>query len=396
LALFGDRNQMERETIAALVADQTEKARLAQIEALSTRDPEQAKTVLDGAIERGEIRGTNVTKARTFVETATMDVRSQAARDELIALHPDDEKAAIAAARERYTGQMEDEVVRRVKGIFTERRETVRAIGDDLMQEAINAMGDKGNIDAIPRQTMVRLQTEYREKWNNLRNYAQQLQSGTALISNLDTIQELNDLTPDQWLTTDLNDFRGRLSYDDFRRYSDYQRGIKQPNSGATRAGMTPPEIDRDLFSAAKEAGLIESSATDMTTLRRFPRENEAFGRVRTRVYEQIQAEAGEKKRPLTEPETRAVIERVLDDRVLRTSGLDKPLPRAWVGPNASSREMTPRDSARFDIRPRVDMNVVIPDSATPRARQLIGLGFTPEQVVTTLRQEGLLTPEPR
>jgi hypothetical protein len=34
LALFGDRNQMERETIAALVADLTSKARLAQITTL--------------------------------------------------------------------------------------------------------------------------------------------------------------------------------------------------------------------------------------------------------------------------------------------------------------------------------------------------------------------------
>lgn len=390
-AIFGD--DMGRASVV-IVQDRAKvrsAARLAQVEALATRDPEMASKVLTDHLT--EIAPRERGKARLFVENATMDVRSQQARDELLVEFPDDERAALQAARDRYTGKMEDEVTRRVRAVFAQNRETVTARGNDLLEQAIQAAGTNGNIDAVPLAIRTQLQTQYPSKYRAFTTYARDLQNGTIPVSSLDTIEELNDKTPDEWLKVDLNEYRGRLSYEDFRTYSNYQRGIRNPNSGTGRAGMTPPEIDRFLWDQSKAMGIIPSGVNTMAQLRNYKSDADGYTQLRTAIYDRIKAAA--EKGPLTAQEQEDIITATLDDRVLRTSGTNRPLPRAAILPNQSARDLTPRDSARFNITPRVDLRAPLSPRAQTRAIELKNQGYSLEEAQAVLQQEGLLNPTP-
>jgi hypothetical protein len=304
------------------VAKLRETYRLAQIETLASRNPEQATAVLDGAIERGEIRGENIEKARKFVEAANLTTRAQRVSDDLVSAFANDEAAAIREAERNYEGEERDAIVRRVEIAFARERR--------LKQEEIGTYTDAAMTAAyegrpVPRETQVWLRANGQGKVLAAAERVQQAAAeGEPVQTNLATYSELrNLLLPEnraKFLETNLLAYADRISRTDLTEFIDAQVALR---GGTTRpsAGTATSTVLTELFQQAQGSAMFGESVKKFGDIELFPEDKEIFNVLRGAVEADLQALRESQKAEPSTTQVRETIRKTLDGYIIEQRG---------------------------------------------------------------------------
>jgi hypothetical protein len=346
---------------------------------------EEAAKLLEQDDFRASLQAKELQDAQRLVKVESMAVRSQEATDQLVRDYPS-EAAAVAAARKEYSGEMEDEVVRRVRDRFQDRRRTLVETRERLSDLAINAMGDTGDIDAIPADLRRTLEINHRTTWNNIKQYSARLRSGTAIVSEPEYQDRARNLTDEQLRDTDLTEFRPFL---DLRDYTDLQnRQAKVRGIGGTgqNAPMSPLQIGSDLFAMANQRNLFRSRPTNLAAIQKHAGDRALYGQMRQAFFEELRREEEAKGRPLVRAEVTALMTRMTDDLVLEGGNWsNRVVPRA-IAPEGA-KELSPDERARRGL-PSVRPGQAKGDAMNSRYLELTRSGMSPDEAIRQVQRE--------
>lgn len=321
--------------------DLTSAMRLLQIETLAESDPDTAEQVLTDV--RDTMTFKDRERAQRVVEGVGMAVRGQKATDDLwTEFGPDEEAKALEAARSRYSGKMEDEVVSRVRDRYNEARR--------LKNDAVNALVTRGMTEVESGQglspgTRAELLRDAPEKLQTLRLRERQIANGTAPITDWDVFDRLVNMPNEEFKNLNLDEYRPYLSDGDYRAFTLRKAELTSTGGRGPRdRGLTQSQVWQETFALARETGVVSAGVTDAKGLKRKKKDDERF----TQIWDTITG------RLLTERElnngmppdtkrTREIIREVFDDQVLIESGFfgtsTRSMPAAAVRPGERVRE---------------------------------------------------------
>ena len=377
---------MDPEAMQAEVATARSKARLMQVNALVQNDQaEQALAFLERENVRGDMATDDYDKARRLVEGETMEVRAQAGRDAIVAEYTT-EAEALAAVKERYSGEMEQRVRQYVVQDFADRdrreREAVSANTDAALRGIIDGRG-------IPAEARRFLYENDPKTLDELTRYQTTRARGEEPETDYEVFEDLLAQyveSPTEFAQVDLAKYRNQLSdrhYEELTRYKVGQRG--------QRERVSPLAVNRFVWSEAKRVGIIPSERTGVADLKDRKEERERYGLLEGAVKSALDAALAENPR-LTAREQIAVMQDVIDNQVIVESGrffvTTDTMPAAVVRPG----ERVVGSMAR--VAP-ADLSTPLTPAGLNRARELQRQGKTAEEIARTLRQEGLLSPTP-
>ena len=380
---------MDSEAMQAEVATARSKARLMQVNALvDTEQTDQAAAFLQREGVLADMTPEDLTTAKKLVEVESRAMRAQRGRDVILAEYTD-ERAALKAVRDRFSGQEEDDIAVRVRQYFADQRRQGIERRESLVETATNAIvANNGDMSKIPANVARALQTQHAATWKNLQMFALQTATGAPLQSDTEWLQKAGELTPESLLTLDLTAYQSHLSAADFQ---DLQERQQKARRGEGVRGMTRPEIADFAFNVMLENGMFIANPKNVAGVKVNSADNAMFTQVRSAIDEAIAVEREAKgNRGLTGREIQEVIRGVLDDRVLRTTGRNRIVPRAGIAPNMEFRPLSAADSAR--IAPIRTARRVPPLSSgmsrAARWEQLVDAGFSEAEATATVNRE--------
>lgn len=353
-ALFGDRQGWTPEMIADARKEAQSTARTAQLTAMANTENEaliqRARETF--AKESGSMTERDRQTVERVLEDAGLRATSQRATEEIILAHPDDEAAALAEARSRYTGKTEDEVVSRIKIRFDEQRQAKEQRINTAYNTALGAV-ERG--EPIPDAARTLLLADDPGKLNLLRTRQRQVANGTQPVTDWDTYERLFvEMTNEDLAKVNPSDYRTMLSDSDYKQLVDRVANLRQTGGRGDR-GMTPGQVTTDLLVRAREDGLIPRTVRTLNDLKKSKRDAEAFERLNTAVQTALnQRRAANNNIPLTGTEQREVVNEVIDDEVMATGMFgraDRRVPRAFADPRRF-RELTAEERVAADRTP--------------------------------------------
>lgn len=380
---------MDPEAMQAEVATARSKARLMQVNALvEAENADEAAAFLTREGVVADMAPDDLAAAKKLVEVETRAVRAQRGRDTILTEFRD-EQSALKAVRDRFEGQEEDDVLVRVRQHFADQRRQSIERRESLVEAATNAIvASNGDMTAIPANVARALQTQHAATWKNLQMFAVQTATGAPIQSDTEWVQKAGELTPESLLTLDLTDFQPHLSVADFTELQERQQKARR---GEGVRGLTRPEIADYAFNIMRENGMFLANPANVAGVKVNAADNVMFSQVRSAIDEAIAVEREAKgNRGLTGREIQEVIRGVLDDRVLRTTGRNRIVPRAGVAPGMEFRPLSAADSARIapirTARPVPSLSFGM--SRAARWEQLVDAGFSEAEATATVNRE--------
>lgn len=301
--------------------------------------------------------------------------REQAQRisGELLLAHPDDEAAALVAARERLSGKDEDEVVNRIRDRFAEQRRLKAQTVNDAVNEGVAAV-ERG--EGVPSAVRDILLANDPQKLSLLRTRASQVARGVPIETDSETYATLFLMEPQDLAQVNPNDYVTKLSEPDFQELT---RAVRDAKTGVAGRAMSRGDLATELLSRAQQDGLVDASVRTLADLNRFKPAKAAFNRLNNALTSALLEAQNVKGFPLNGQEQRAVLNQILDDEVMATGfvGMAKgTVPRAFAEPRRFRELNTDELAAR-----RLPFEV--------RVQQLRAEGLTKEQARARMAQEG-------
>jgi hypothetical protein len=346
------RQRLERmgvppEAVKEKVVRLASEARLRQVDALVRADEVDAADAVFAEF-RDVMTPDDARKAQALVEDGGIRVRSQRATDAIFAqFGKDDERGALAKARGDYEGKMRDEVVRRVEMRYADERRLFNQDVVDNVNTALNAVEQGGEIPVKQRDWLL---TNAPDKLNQLRRRQRQVKNGTAVETDWDVYEELfNRMTNAELAKVNPADYRADLSNTDYKTLVNRVAMLNQ-TGGRGDGKMSPGQVTSELLQRSRAMGLIGGRITSLSELNKTPAIKTRFNALSDAVTAALQDREAAEGRPLTGTEQRAVLQSVLDDQVMTQGGFPgfrrdiQVRPRAFVGPNVSTRELTPEE----------------------------------------------------
>ena len=385
------------EVIAMDVAQAVSAAQYARVVGLvQSNRTEEAATLLEQPEFRGSLQAKELQDAQRLVKVESMAVRSQEARDKILARFPDNEVAAERAARDELKGEMEDEVVNRIRDVFSARRRRNTETRTSLAEQASDILAaNNGDLAAIPPSLARTLQVSYASTWKNLEGYATQLRTGAPIDSDPVVLDAVTRLGDEELRDLDLTQYQSKLDVADFQSLQKRQ----QKALGKGVGGMTTLDIANDVFRIAQQSSFFRTGPRSMADLQRSTTDNALFRRMNLGAREAIDALRQEKKRPLTKTEIRNTIQQVMSDVVVEGIGMfDREIVLPRTASTRATRELTDAERAGRGLGPSIPPQVFaapLSPAAVTRAQALAAEGKTKEQATAILRAEGLLPPTP-
>lgn len=159
---------------------------------------------------------------KKLVDTGAFEQRTQQAAGDLFAQHEGDIGAALAAAREKYSGKDEDAIVTRLKTLDSE-REAIRARQQrDAADTAWRLYSETGSIASIPATV---LGTMEGSDLQTLRNLARADAEGKEIVTDPNVYYALTlaASTDPNFRNEDLRSYFDKLSPTDRRHFMDLQ-----------------------------------------------------------------------------------------------------------------------------------------------------------------------------
>lgn len=333
-----DRQGLDAETIDARIARGLSGLRLAQIDQLAQTNPSVARETLDRYAD--QLQGKDLSNAQRIVRAGTLAVESQAARDALVAEFPDNEAEALQAVRDRYEGEMEDKVRERVEAHFADKRRLEKQVTTDLYNEVAAVAQRTGDTASIA----VKLE-ELRERDPALaarvERLARQTRTGEAAETDWNIFWPLINSNVEVLREVDPLQYKAVLAPAQFNTLVNVVTKARQTGAYAQQAAsLNEGQVLRETFTRARADGLLPQNVTSPNQLsgENGTRFTQLTAAVNAELATWSQNNGG--RTPDSETQ-RTIIQRVLDDRVLETSGWNSELPRAMVLADETSEELT-------------------------------------------------------
>jgi hypothetical protein len=346
--------------------DLTSAMRLLQIETLAESDPDTAEQVLTDV--RDTMTFKDRERAQRVVEGVGMAVRGQKATDDLwTEFGPDEEAKALEAARSRYSGKMEDEVVGRVRDRYNEARR--------LKNDAVNALVTRGMTEVESGQglsagTRAELLRDAPEKLQTLRLRERQIANGTAPITDWDVFGKLINMPNDEFRQQNLDEYKPYLSDEDYKWFTIQKANLTATGGRGPRdRGLTQAELQTLTLDRARETGVIRKGITDSRDLQKYKVDSQRYAQVWTEITNRLLAEREQNAGVFPDTKrTREIIDEVFDNKVLLRTGLiglgEREIPAAAVLPDERVRGRAKTREQRWNELVAGGMS---PDSATAR-----------------------------
>lgn len=363
----------------AQVAEARSNLRLAQVEALATRDPEMASKMLTDHLT--EITPSQREKARDFVDAANMAVRSQRAADDLYDAFKGSEADAIREAERMFKGDERDQVVRRLEVAFARER---RLEQEEIKSYTDAAMNDAYAGRAVARETQAWLASNGQSEVLRAAERVQvSVARGVPVETNVATYAEVSELLlPEnraKFLETNLLAYADRLSDTDLKGFINAQTALRGGTRTASQ-GVRTASVLSEMFTQAQGSGFFRPNVKKMGDVELYPEDKEIFNVLRGLVETNLAAAQSAQKGELSGAQVRQIIRQTLDAQQIET-----------VDPGIFSfekRVVTPRANPAL-------MTTPLSPAAVTRANELKAQGRTREEALEILQREGLLTPTP-
>jgi hypothetical protein len=338
------------------LADLTSAMRLLQVETLAESDPDRAEAVL--ADVQDAMTAKDRERAQKVVEGVGMAVRSQKATDDLwTEFGPDGEADALQAARSRFGGKMEDEVVGRVRDRYNEARRLEREGVDTLVTTAMREVESGQGLSAGTRAELLRRAPE---KLQAIRLRERQVANGTAAVTDWDVFDRLVNMPNEEFKVLNLDEYRPSLSDSDYRAFTLRKAELTNTGGRGTRdRGLTQSQVWQETFALARETGVIGETVMNGSMLKKRETDEARF----TQVWEEITGRLLSERElnngvPPDTKRTREIIREVFDEQVLVDRTFlaipvgTRAMPAAAVRPGESVRgPAIPQEGTRGERR---------------------------------------------
>lgn len=371
--LFADRSGLPPEAIALARRQAGSDLRMLQIGTLIDRARvDDAQRAL--AQWSDQLTAADRAKLTAALEEATARTTAQRAEDTLMAAHGASLDDALAAARAQFTGELRDEVVRRVKTRFVERDAAREAAEQGQVDAAFAALEQAGGrLSAIPPTLWADL-ADVRGARQALESRARQLADGIEPPQNWQRWTDFLNATPHARAKLDpMRDLRPYLDDVHFDRALAIVTEARQLAAGGGMAGGQAVEYSATLTftdrvrNAAVLGGLVRGDKTPSEWTRS---ETEAYARLESEaslaVEELERAKGG---RDMVSPEER---QRAIEMVVARSVLVDKGQPNTG-GTTRRAVQLTRDDTGRA----RVALAEIPADEKVYLYAQLQQLGVT-------------------
>jgi len=298
--------------------------RLAQIRALAEspvpQDVDRAQALLATDAVQQQLTPAALQQARRSVEQNTLVHQSQAKSQEIFAAGLT-EAEALARARATTDGPLQDQVVSRIKVLYGERDGQMRDANEAASNRAMAAVFEGREIPAADRDWLAEHDPRV---LLSLQSAREQKANGTPVRTDPATYYEIvqlleTDAGRDTFRNANLMEYANRLSTSDITQFMTTQSNLR----GGTRtigAGLTPTQIDTDMFNAANEAGLFGMRLVSPTAFRNNERARERWEQIRPAVQGAVNDRSKSEGRPLSAAEVRATIQQTVDGFVLEAA----------------------------------------------------------------------------
>ena len=253
--------------------------------------PDQAQAYFDHYKE--QILGTERDGIQRVIKGAKFTTTSQAFGDQVIASGMT-EGDAVAAARAKFSGAEEDQVVLEVKTRFHEVSTARENMQKDAADTAFGIYARTGRISAIPQPVLDKLDGRV---LLSLKHEAEAKAQGGAVKTDPTTFYALRTMAaqdPDTFARQDLRAYKGKLSEASFEQFADMQQQVVKPKQQAEVA-----TLDKQLSTTHELLGW----GGDTSGIK----QKGAFDQA---VMQELSALQTQVKRPLTYEERQLVIDR--------------------------------------------------------------------------------------
>lgn len=362
------RQGVAPEVLEAERAKLRSQARLAQIGALAAENPEMARAAFERYAD--DLQGKDRTDAQRTVERETLEARAQAGRDAIVREFTV-ETEALAAVKDRYSGQEEQMVRQYVVQDFADRargrREVVQANTDAALQGIISGTGIPADVRRFLYENEPKTLDEL-TRYQTTRARGEEPETDYALFETL--LQKYVD-SPTQFAQEDLAQFRNRLSdrhYEELTRYKVGQRGPLQR--------VSPLAATRFVWEQARKNGVIPETVLVAADLKKQNTETrQRFAQFEASMKGALDAALVDNPR-LTTAEQMAVMQGVIDNQVILSTG--------WLGGGRDTipaAAQLPKDEVVGRTSGRKPM--------AARVNELRGQGMSRSEIERRMRAEG-------
>lgn len=198
------------------------------IQSLVDTNPDAAATYLSA--NRQDIRGADLDDLDKLVKQGTTRLTGQQGSDAIMQQGLS-ESQALAAARDKYTGAEQDEVVRRVKERYAEIDQARERAQKDAADQAWQAWSKAKTLSAVPTSVLNAMDGKDRDA---LEKQDAAHASGADIKTDWSTFYDLREAAskaPDQFAQTDLRRYFGNLNPTQREQLIDLQNQVKGQNA---------------------------------------------------------------------------------------------------------------------------------------------------------------------
>lgn len=196
------------------------------------------------------------------VDTGAFEQRTQDAAGELWAKHGGDIKAALAAARERFSGKDEDAIVTRLKTLDSEKEALTKRTQAQAQDTAWDIYNRTGSLAKIPATVQAAMDPQH---WAALKNTAKAAAEGNQVKTdpNIYYALTLASAQDPNFKAEDLRKYADKLSPTDFKHFVDLQGKANKPGESEQVATFTQQKdaIAKTLELKGPDLGLFHQAA---------------------------------------------------------------------------------------------------------------------------------------
>jgi hypothetical protein len=350
-------------------------ARFAQVNALVTTDqPDVAEQFLAREDVMGTMRPDDYAKAQKLVKGEGIAVRSQQARDRLVRDFKT-EAEAVKAARDEFSGEMEDAVVRRVQLYFAEqdtaRADETKAMTNDALRGILDGAG-------IPQASRIYLREHDPKTLGELEKYQVTKARGVDPETNWEVyttlINEYAD-SPTEFAKQDFSRYINQLSprhYEEMVKLAAGMRGGNGPSLSVLAANQF-------VWEQARKTGVVPDDVMGGVDLKKKNSETQArFTQFEAAVRGALATALAANPR-LTNEEQLAVMQAEVDRRVI--------LRQTTMGIDLGGRDTIPTAAVRPSDRVVGTLSGRKP--MAERVTELRGQGMSKDAIARRMRAEG-------
>lgn len=388
LTAYAARNGWTPEARDAALVAQRSSARMAQIGAMVEAGNAEGATALLAKYS-ADLTVDDRAKVTRWAAGGTARMMAQRAEDALVTEFAGDERAALAAARGRYTGEMRDDVVQRLEARFADERRFKNEQITAAYDEALAIVDETGDLSRVPVARLDFLRAEKPSTLAALRTRAKQVRTSTEPEVNWGKWQEITEMSADELRAMNPAEYRPYLNDALFKELLDRRATVGGTGGRAGRETATPMSvIDGELMASARSMGLVSNNIARLSQLK-----GDAAARytnLRTAVMAEVTRARSEKGGNLSPDETREAMTRVLDDVVLKESrwGGGQVMPRAYTRADDRLRPLTDAERANLGLRAGTVPPLRPGTSKADRWEELRRSGLDPAAATARVNQE--------